>query len=163
MWPVRLLVVTTFVLLVTGCATKEQKKQAEEAKFKTYFAECQNSLGISDADIDKDPTNDKLNKVKWCFFTRILRQQVLEGSDDPYAKFIGIWIPNCEAIVGVDFFEATKEQKARLNSCIDMQVQQDIELRNRKEQMMILQRLINSGTREKVINCYSYGNWTQCK
>lgn len=61
------------------------------------------------------------------------------------------------------FFEATKEQKAKLNSCIDIQTQQDIELRNRTEQMMILQRLINSGTQEKIINCYSYGNWTQCK
>lgn len=104
MWPMKLFILMTAVVLMTGCATREQKKQAEEAKFKIYFAECENSLGISDADIDNDPTNDKLNKVKWCFFTRILRQQVLEGSNDPYAKFIGIWIPNCEAIVGVDFF-----------------------------------------------------------
>ena len=142
-------------LLTAACATEAQRKQEFEANMKSYIAECGSSLGLT---LGQPATNEQRTELLWCATVHWAKEELRKGSTDVNVKFV-VYLANCDAMLGRDW----SEKGEKLKSCLDMQIRQDLELENRAEQMMLLQGLINSRPREQIFNCYTYGNWTQCK
>ncbi len=161
MWSLKLFMVIGIVMLASGCATREQKLQAFEHKVKTvYIPECQKSLGLTSG---QAITEEQRANLEVCGLRLIAKDKLDNGSNDPAHKALAIWIPNCEAILGTDWGEVGSEKRTKLTKCVEMQGTQDLENQRTSEQVIELQRMINSNTQKQIINCYTYGNWTQCK
>lgn len=161
MWFFKLFMAMGIAMFAAGCATQEQKDQAFKDKVKTvYLPECAKSLGLSSG---QAITDEQRTNLKWCVVRFMAKDELRNGSNDAGLKALAIWIPNCEAILGTDWGEVGSEKRSNLMKCVEMQGKQDLERQRTSEQAMALQKLINSSTQEQIINCYTYGNWTQCK
>ena len=161
MWPFRLLIIVAVATLLEGCATNEKKDQAFLDKVNTdYIPQCEKSLGINKG---QPITEEQRTDLKWCTARLVAKDELRNGSNDPAMKMIAIWIPNCESTLGTDWGEVGSEKREKLVACISIQGKQDLKNQHTSDQLGTLQALIKAGTQRQVINCYTYGNWTQCK
>lgn len=157
----------TFVLLLTigclttACKTEAQLKQEDEAnmeRFKLHITECARSQGL----VEGQPiTKEQRTELMWCSTVLWAKEEMSKGSTDVNVRFVS-YLANCDALLGKDWGEVGSEKRSRLVSCINMQAERDIKL-DSAERALLFQQLQNLNQQKSIINCYTYGNWTQCQ
>lgn len=157
---------TNFALLLlagltaAACATEAQRKQELEARANVYITECESSLGLTRG---QPITDDQRADLKVCITTLWAKDKLREGSRDVGTRFLGLYIPNCEAILGKDWGEVGSEKRRKLVACVQMQAERDLEWENEMDRALLIQGMQNWINKQTPINCYTYGNWTQCR
>jgi len=157
---------TNFVLLLliglgaAACATEAQRKQESEARAMVYLTDCERSLGLRRG---QPITDDQRTDLKWCGITLMAKDKLREGSRDMGTRFFGLYLPNCEAILGKDWGEVGSEKRGKLVACVQMQAERDLAWENKMDRALLIQGMQNWMNRQTLINCYTYGNWTQCR
>jgi hypothetical protein len=153
--------IAPFLLAITmtaGCASEEKRKQESEAKAMAFVATCEQSLNLKRG---QPITEEQRIDLKWCVTTQWAKDKLRQGSTDPVVRMLGRYIPNCEALLGKDWGEVGSEKRNKLFTCIEMQADHDLEWDNRIRR--IIQGVQTWPNKQAPINCYTYGNWTQCR
>lgn len=145
---------------VTACATEAQRKQEQDAKAALWVAECDHKLGLAPG---QSISEDERVDLKWCVATLWAREKLQGGSKEVGIKFVGLYIPNCEAILGKDWGEIGSEKRSQLVACLKMESEKDLDLERKMDRTLFLEGMQSSFNKGIPINCYTYGNWTQCR
>lgn len=148
-------------LLTAACGIEAQRKQEDEEnmkRFQLHINECARSQGL----VEGQPiTKEQRTELMWCAKVLWAKEEKSKGSTDVDVRFV-TYLANCDAIVGKDWGDAGSKKRNRLISCINMQAEKDIKL-DSAERALLFQQLQNLNQQKSIINCYTYGNWTQCE
>jgi hypothetical protein len=145
---------------VAACAIGAQRSQDLEKRAEVYLTDCERSLGL----VRGQPITDgQRADLKWCVTTLWAKDKLREGSQDVGTRFLGLYIPNCEALLGKDWGEVGSEKRMKLVACVQMQAERDMEWENKMDRALLLQGMHGWTSKQTPINCFTYGNWTQCR
>ncbi len=156
--PIRLLLFVALGFAV--CPALAQTKEQAEANARLFVSKCDTSLGYRH---NQPLTENQRNDLKACVVTLVARQHLAEGSKDMVDKFFGLYIPNCEEDLGKDWGDVGSETRNKLVACIRTQAERDLDWEDEKDQALFIQGLETWANKRAPINCYTYGNWTQCR
>ncbi len=156
--PIRLLLLVA-VGFAAGAVLAQSKEQAE-ANARLAVSECDSSLGFRP---NQPLTENQRADLKSCVITLVARQRLQQGSKDTIDKFFGSYIPNCEEILGTEWGDVGSEKRNKLVACIRMQAERDLDWENKIDQTLFIQGLQKWVNKRTPIDCYTYGNWTQCR